>query len=418
MIIKKKDQYYFILFLLFVVDLNFLNLIDTATFNIGGIYYTDIVFLLNISVFLYQIIKDRFQIVKKINITYVLCVIVLMVLSACAGHITYNQSIVAGIVAQREWVSWMLLIYPLSRWIQLQKLSVEGIKKCIINLCNIYALISIIQYLLYDVVKFTYTMVNNRYGSVRLYFNTIFFCFAIGIVIDDLISGPKHSLKNSAIQWIELLAYLFVIVFITKGRMQTISLLCAIIVCSLIRRDMRIDKKIILCLLMVVLTYVFMNSTMGQDILDAIMGTSENDTLSVRDSGRVYYLGLYTQSWKRILFGCGFANSHNSYAIKILNPLWEEYGSARYYLEDVGILSPLIKYGLVGIVFWIGVVIKNISLSYKIYNKSGEMAYLQFLLIDLIACATLIPTMFNTTILFPLITVLILFRAKELQIIS
>lgn len=180
---------------------------------------------------------------------------------------------------------------------------------------------------------------------------------------------------------------------------------------------MRIEKKIILCLLIVVLTYVFMNSTMGQDILDAIMGTSGNDTLSVRDSGRVYYLGLYTQSWERILFGCGFANSHNSYAITILNPLWQEYGSARYYLEDVGILSPLIKYGLVGIVFWIGVVIKNISLSYKIYNKSGEMVYLQFLFMDLIACATLIPTMFNTTILFPLITILILFRAKELQII-
>ena len=134
MIIKKKDKYYIMLFLLFVVDLNFLNLIDTATFNIGGIYYTDIVFLLNISVFLYQIIKDKFQIAKKISITYVLCVIILMVLSACAGHITYNQSIVAGIVAQREWVSWMLLINPLSRWIQLQKLSVEGIKKCIINL--------------------------------------------------------------------------------------------------------------------------------------------------------------------------------------------------------------------------------------------------------------------------------------------
>ena len=414
--IKKPTIYYVILFLLMIVDLNFLNLVDTATFNIVGIYYTDIVFMLNVGVFLYQIVKDGFLVIKKVNGIYVIGLIVIMITSAFAGRGTYNQSILAGIVAQREWISWMLLIYPISRWLQLKKITVGGVKKSIINLCNIYASICILQYLLNGVIKFTYTTVNNRYGSIRLYFNTIFFCFAVGIVIDRLIVQNKKSINDIIISWVELISYLFVIIFITKGRMQTLSLLCAIAICLLLRRNIQVNKKIVICLLMVILMYAFMSSTIGQDILNSIMGTSENDTLSVRDAGRVYYLGLYTQSWKRILFGCGFANSHNTYAVKLLNPLWQEYGSARYYLEDVGILSPLVKYGLVGIILWGGIMIKNILLSYKIYKKSGEMVYFQFLIMDLIACATLIPTMFNTTILFPIITAVIIFRSRELEI--
>lgn len=411
---KKTNIYYVLLFTLMVVDLNFLNLINTKTFNIFGIYYTDIVLLLNIFIFLFQIIKDRFFIINKIYTLYIFGLITIMITSSCAGQITYNQSLLNGLIAQREWISWMLLIYPISRWLKSKKITIDGIKKSIIVLCNIYACICILQYFLNDIITFTYTTVDNRYGSVRLYFDSIFFCLAIGIVIDNLIN--QKNINKIIIYCIELISYLFVIIFITKGRMQTLSLLFSIVICLLIRRNIKISQKIIISILIVILMCVFMSSTMGQDIIALLMGKSENDTLSVRDAGRIYYMDLYKQSWKKIIFGCGFPNVHNTYASKLLNPLWSEYGSARYYLEDVGLVSPLIKYGLIGVLLWGGFMAKSILLSYKIYKKSGEMVYLQFLIMDLIGCATLIPTMFNTTIVFPLIIAIIFFKSKELKI--
>ena len=41
--IKKPKIQYIILFFLMILDLEFLNLVDTARFNILGIYYSDIV---------------------------------------------------------------------------------------------------------------------------------------------------------------------------------------------------------------------------------------------------------------------------------------------------------------------------------------------------------------------------------------
>ena len=390
-----------------------MNLIDVQRFNIFGIYYTDFVFLVNIAIVIYQIIKDKFQINNNKSICFLLLFIGIAITSAIMGKQTYQQSFFSGLVAQREWISWMLLMYPVYKWIQKNKITVGEIKQCIIFYCDIYAIICILQYMLYNFVQFTYVTTNVRYGSTRLYFNTIFFCFAIAIVLDQIINKNQGMIKKI----IKLIAYLFVVVVITKGRMQSISLLFAIMICIILRRDVPLRKKIMILVVAIVALILFFNTTMGQDIVNTIMGVnSENDTLSVRNSGREYYLALYNKSWKTILFGCGFANSHNEIATNILNPLWNDNGTARYYLEDVGIIAPLIRYGLIGIIIWGGIMIRNLLMSYKIYCRSGQMMYLQFLLMDIIASSTLIPTMFNTTILFPLLTIMILFEYKQLNL--
>ena len=43
--IKKPRIHYIILFFLMILDLEFLNLVDIARFNILGVYYSDIVFI-------------------------------------------------------------------------------------------------------------------------------------------------------------------------------------------------------------------------------------------------------------------------------------------------------------------------------------------------------------------------------------
>ena len=402
--------YYFLIFFLIALDLNFLNLVNVQTFHVGILYYTDFVFFINLMVCFIQLLHDKSILYKNNNLKFILIVCFFIIISSITGHYTYTQTIFSGIVAQREWFSWMLLIYPMSRWINTKKITIGGIKQVIITLCDIYAIICIVQFFLYNKVQFTYATVNNRYGSVRFYFNTAFFAFSIGNVADSILIEKEKKLINT----IRLISYMFVILVITKGRMAVLSLLAAICTCMLGKKKINNKKKIIIIFFILLGLIIFGNTTMGKDIFNLFNGTSLNDTLSIRDAARDYYFKLFSKSWENILFGCGVGNTHNIIARNILNPLWQDYGSSRFYLEDVGIISPLIKYGLIGVFCWLFLMGKYLFSSFYIYKSTGEIKYLQYLIMDIISSVTLVPTLFNTTMLFPIIIVMIRTRYKEI----
>ena len=184
--IKKPKIQYIILFFLMILDLEFLNLVDTARFNILGIYYSDIVFIFCILIFIAELFCSGFRIKIDASLAVIFSFLMIACFSAKSAQLSYNQSFLAGIAAQREWLSWVLLIYPIYSWIKNKKITVDGIQKCMRYVCRGYAMICILQFFLYNFVNFTYVMTNSRYGNVRLYFNTAYFSIMICIIIDEL----------------------------------------------------------------------------------------------------------------------------------------------------------------------------------------------------------------------------------------
>lgn len=408
----KINLYQVLLFFLLSININFFYLLSNG--NFFGIPIVDFIFIFNIFIFIWQLFRDNFYLKRNDGFLFIGIVLVLFLISAISASASYNQSFLAGIISQRQWISWMLLMYPILRWLESSRISVKEIKDVIVTFSNIYVLICILQFFLFNQIQFTSVVTSVRYGSVRLYFNTTILILASSIVMDSLFNNKNKRIF--IVNILELLSYFFVIFVVTKGRMQTISFLLALTICVLLRRKISFFKKVSFILLLFIALLLFFNTPMGQEILNLVVGKSiENDTLSIRDSARQYYWKLVTSSWKNLLFGLGTPNINNSYALGILNPIWSQSVTARYYLEDVGVMAILIRYGLLGIISWISVLIYNIVLSFKIYGKTGELFFLQFLLVDIFACWTLIPTMFNNSIAFPLVICLISYNNRLLS---
>ncbi|MBN6047597.1 hypothetical protein JY232_04915 [Streptococcus thermophilus] len=405
------NKYYLLLITLIFLNLKFFYLVDTSNFNLFFLNYTDFVFIINVSVFLYQLIRNNFNF-DRASFVFFSVIILLVIISAIRASMVYNQSFFSGIVAQRLWFSWMLIFYFIINSLNFHRMTIEGIKKTITLLCTVYSLVCILQYFLIDIYSFTYVVENTRYNDTRLFFNVIFLVFAIGIKVDSVFLVRKNHIINI----VELLMYFFVIIFITKGRMQSLSILIAIVLCTFLRQNISIKRKLLYSFYAMIVTVLFLQTSMGQDLLNLSIGKSvQADTLSIRDSARNYYWGLYTKSWGNIFFGSGIPNANNTYAISVLNPIWSGSIDARYYLDDVGIMAIIVRYGLLGILIWIMTMVFNLKNSFKIYYKSGEVAYLLFFFVDILGCWTLIPTMFNNSPILPMITAMSFYNFKVLS---
>ena len=397
--IKKPRIHYIILFFLMILDLEFLNLVDIARFNILGMYYSDIIFVVSILIFIAELFCSGFRIKIDASLAVIFSFLMIACFSAKSAQLSYNQSFLAGIAAQREWLSWVLLIYPIYSWIKNKKITVDGIQKCMRYVCRGYAMICILQFFLYNFVNFTYVMTNSRYGNVRLYFNTAYFSIMICIIIDELFN-KNITRKQKVIDLIEFAAYFFVIAVITKGRMATIALVASIVIFLIFRKSISLPKKLLIIFCVTICVAIFTYSTMGQDILNTINGVSKTtDTLGVRDAARSYYIDKTFSSTRTLFLGYGVPNIHNQIAMNVSNPLWQSMGDARFYLTDVGIVGIFFQYGLLGISLLIGLTFFMLKKFVSIYIGQGKTQYLQYLVLDIVTWASLTPTLFSTSIL-------------------
>lgn len=403
--ITKRTKYYIILALYLLLDLNFLYLLNSNTFNFFGITYTDFVFLMNIGFVFAVLLVNRFQIRQGAVLSVVLWCVLLACLSAYAGTKAYDQPFLLGLVSQREWVSCILLIYPISSWMKKGKVTLEGVKKLLYALSAAYLVVCIVQYMLYGVFVFTYTPIppNARYGETRIYFETLNLTLISGFALDSLLGDKSRKALRKSIRYVVFLfGVFFVTAIITKGRMNTIAWVGAVMICMVVRSENNILRKLILCFIGIVVAVAFLSSEMGLDIYNTLIGASSaNDTLGVRYAGSLYYWSLILKSGFSAIFGCGSPNIHWSTAQDITNPLWQAGGTAQFYTSDQGITGVALIYGLLGLTLFAILMIYCLRISIRINKATGNTAYLFFWLVEIIGCLTIVPSVFKTSIVFP-----------------
>ena len=291
--VHKENKYYYLLFIYCALDINCFYLVDTTTISFLGISYLDFVFLLHILFFLLCIgnrIRNRGLVIKKSDFP-MLFPIVMIIGSAYAGTRSYGQSLLQGIVSQREWLGCMMMYFPLSDCIETGKINKSQIIKIIYQISTALLIISILQYFLSSVIKFTYSMENERYGDVRFYFSTVYPILATGFAFDKI--ADNYVRANSKEFWKNILVIAssaFMCAVVTKGRMNTICFVIALLICMIINKANDGKKLIFFCVSILVGCF-FLSSKIGTDFITVINGdTLQTNTLSVREAGREYYL--------------------------------------------------------------------------------------------------------------------------------
>lgn len=416
--INQKSIYYIIIFIFCMLDLDCFYLVNSAEFSIFGVSYLDIVFLLHIlfAVVIWIHSGGFLKLsTKKINLLFY-CTVILACISAVVGTQTYGQSWMAGFVSQRQWVGCMLMFLPISRLLKTKQIDISGLKKILAAVCIVLVLVCALQYVLSDVITFTHGAVNERYEDVRYRFELAYLILMSGFAMDSLFEF-KRNMKGFINVFI-VLGTLLMCMVITKGRMATISFIIAAVFCVTIRKTKKMSKIYTIGALLVAML-AFFSTEIGRDILDLVFGVNmENNTMLVRDAGRVYYIDLWTENIYTIIFGCGSPNVHSATAMAITNPLWHSSGEARFYLSDNGIIQGIYIYGVLGIVWFVallGYSFKNATYVYKTTNKIG---YIMFPLVDIIACITLVPNLFQGLIVMPIYLAMLQAEVRKLKMES
>ena len=398
----KVNKYCILLFLLIFFELDCFYLINRYAVYIVGISYYDMFCVAKLLIIFCTICKysDTFRLKKTILNIFPIGALVITCTSAVAANIITGQGIIEGIIAQRDWLSWMLMYYPISIWLRKGKL--DG-KKILTTLCVaaiVYLSLCMVQYLIAGKVIFLHTDANERYGSVRLRFSSLLPLILSGFMLDNIVLDLNR--KSKKYSFVILIATFVFITVVTKGRMRTLAFCAGIVICLLLRRT-SITKKFI-SILCVILLVVFLASTqIGKDTLDIFFGSGTGtgaDTLSIRTVERLYYFKHLTQSPFSFLFGCGYPASTYYIAQYMSTPT---IGTWTYYTTDVGILGSMYYYGILGCSWFVIIYLYTLKKGIIIYKHTGKTGFAQGIIVDLIGCTTLVPLIFNSSILMPLL---------------
>lgn len=403
----KINKYCAILFLLLVLELNCFGFIDKYDLYILGVGYFDIVFFIKVLVIGSSIILNT-QVFRRRKILLDILpigAIAIALTSAVGGNLSSGQPIFAGLWAQREWLSSILLYYPIRIWLEKGKLNYKKIIETLFFASSIYLIICIVQYILIDYVKFlSVSTSSERYGDVRLVFNTILPIVTSAFCLAMLLSeGSGKKEKRNCV--VIIACTIILAAFVTKGRMRTLSFIAGMAICALVRRGS--IKKKAFSIGVIVLGCVFlMSSLIGQDILDVLWGSGTGlsaDTLTIRDAESVYYLSKIFESLNSFVFGCGYPNSSWAPAVALSTPT---VGNWTYYTTDIGIIGDFYYYGIVGVIWFIAIYLMMLYQGIQIYKKTRNTAFIQIVIVDLIGAMTLVPLLFSSTLVMPLLVAL------------
>lgn len=394
--IKKTTVNSFFIFLLFFLNNRFCYLIDYKTISFSGIGFEDLTSILLLCIvgvtiicnFKYLNRSGRF----KVEIMFTL---VMFVISSIVAQLSYSQSITMGLMAQRGWIAWILMYFPLSIWVKKKKITVDGIISALYFFGVIYLGVTTLQYLLQNSVTFLYVGSRVRYGLTAYYFERanieLLFAFAAYKAI-------TQCSKFNAL--ISVWCLIFIIIFY-KVRMSTISVIATLFVYILLYRGMNNSiislRKTVYILATIIFMCFFTQSTIAKDILSNLSNSTDPD-LTIRVSGREFYLASF---FKSPVLGSGFVNVLNLKACELSGrALGINY-------EDNGLFGIAFYYGLMGLVWFLALFLKSFKFAKRIYKRTNNFAYLGYLMINIVSCITLAPDCFFSGLAFPVFLVIL-----------
>lgn len=382
----KKDKLLLInLFLIIFFQLNCFYLLDETNFPIK---FSDIALLFEIAFFVLTYFWQNKRNTYNKYLVLFLLPLILACTSSLMAFIRYQQPFFMGFRAQRSWIAAMLMFFPLTKAISDNRMSIKEILKMIDGINIIYFAILFLQYILGDWVQFLHLIMNERYGSIRLYASTSFIVISYAYHFCLFFRMKKINLSNLFF----ICSTIFVFLFITKSRMGMIALFLSSIIIVL-KQKMTIKKVFIIAFCFFAIA-LFLSSSPGQEILGLIFKNNivDNDTSGIRQIGREFYMSELVSSSSTFIFGCGYINI--DWPQTVIAVRYEE----GIFIVDNGIFGNLYIYGFISLL-WMVVV-------YFIFFKKAICLNNDFilcsLLIGVLGLYSLVPDIFSGEISFVL----------------
>lgn len=403
---KLINKYYLIIIIIILLETQFFYLLEDSFFNIKLL---DICVAIEGAAFLLTLLTNKMKLVKNKYSLIVLFGVLLCISSAFAGYIYYDQPILMGINVQRIRITSLLFYFSLICWIKNDKINKEGLIKLVFVMTIIYLSICIIQYFLKDITLFTHSFEKEslRYGRIRFRYLEEYFILLIGIAFDNLFKRREKKIGNLLI----IVEVLFLFFVINMSRMASLSLVVAIVISVIIRKGSSMVKFWGICGIIIGLI-ILINTQLGEDITNIVFNSQSttNDTLTVRNIGKRYYLEKIFDNYVSILIGCGTASANCHKALLTAYPqiYSREYGyKINLYPQDNGIVAVLLNYGCIGLIWWIYSLVLILITAKKISIKNEEYIYLFMLIYEIVSCISLVPILFGNYIITPIILALI-----------
>lgn len=326
------------------------------------------------TIWVYVSIRDR----KKINYRYgrlVIMFFVMVFLSSCMSYIFFSQPVYGGLLTKRSILACFLLYFPITKCLQGGVLKKEDLRKILFTVGTIELMVYIIQFILVDVISFTYLdLTEVRYNTSRIRFPYLLQLILGLICLSDLLGHRCRSFKEKLIHLLYILGSIFLLAGICRHRAPTIILIGTIGIGYFLWKKNISIKMMAGTIILVVGIVIAGNSTFFLNTVDGIINRGgKNDTLTVRDSGRAYYISRIKES---PLFGYGGAMISNKKA------QLSAKSKKNYYLDDNGIVAFTYLHGLVG-VGWLAIFFyKTYRLSYHLYKQKNKYEYLLYIIFE------------------------------------
>lgn len=348
----------FILILMVLISDRFLNFVPLA-FVVGGsnIQYAKLNILLFGLLSLYAI-RDFLlgRVENKLAPFNLICIfpLVLAIMATYYTYSHYNQSLVLGIFIQGEFLT-LLTVIPINYLIKFTKRNYEIVRKTIMVISVVASVLYTVQYAVHGSFIFLKMTSAVRYGELRLLLSG-------GVVIYGTFITVSHLLvERKPIYIFSILMQLFCIVVVLKTRMIIFGV--AIGIALILAIDKNISKLKLIMIMVPVLAIglaVSFNSLWEMYELTMEEMTSNTGNYLARVNEKQFFLAQVENPF----VGRGVITPKSEIGTQM------EGSNENYYLNDIGITGFYVLYGLVGVAWYISLIVVLFIKSFTLCKKT------------------------------------------------
>lgn len=374
LISRKSARTGVLLFILLAME-QFFYLIDDDSFAVSGSMNYDIFWFALLALFLFWMYISFFmwRICIKYHFRFEITIFIIMIfVSAVQCNILTGQPLLRGLLPQRNFLIILISYFIIRKLFAIEMLDSKTIVKWLVIFGVVSTALFVTQAFLADSIRFVHVNINERYGSARLYVDSVF-CVVIAFIgLENFFRYRKYSGL-----FLVLLTACYEL-FVSKGRLELFAFSVSIVIGITFFKKFDGAKfgAIIMCL---VIGFIFINSQYAETLFSSLSEVYEKgNSLEIRLYGRALYFAQLTKSWKTLLFGCGYPST-----------LWNTAASRagfdnNVYLVDNGIFAIAYVYGLLGLLATAIWFVRMFLIAIHLYTRNGRYLYLLFLLFQII----------------------------------
>ena len=296
--------------------------------------------------------------------------IILALTSSLQGAFLYNgQEFLDGLSCQKYMLIGVMMYFPITKLIKLGKISIEDLEKVLAICAVLQIILYFIQYILgpsHIFLSCYYTTPRNdsRVTRIRLYGYTY-------SIIANLMFCMNRIVKSEAKKkdYLYVIVTLIFAIVINQGRQYIVSA-AVIIFSAFIFANVKSYKKVVLLLLIVIIASNIYSLDFSQNLLSELSTTTvaSSNTTAVRLRAQEFYLNILKD---HPILGGGYAD------VSVYSAAIASGYTKKYFIADNGIVAFLFRYGYLGLIFLIPLVISLIFGGIKGRKNKDVIAFMQ-----------------------------------------